>query len=203
MKTLKVYPDSINDRHIDIAVDALRDGHMVIYPTDTLYGIGVDALNNKAIEKICRLKDINPAKNTLAIVCEDISSAAQYARIDNPAFRILKQYLPGPYTFILPASNSLPKIFKERKTVGIRIPDNAIAHALVQHLGTPLMTTSVFERHSDTDITNPESLAMTFDSEVAVTIDGGDTLTTPSTVVDLTDSSAPVVVRQGAGSFEE
>ena len=135
MKSLKFYPTNINRRYIDETVSALRDGKLIIYPTDTLYAIGCDALNNRAIEKICRIKGINPAKQLLSIVCSDISQAAEYARIDNNAFRLMRSNLPGPFTFILPAATTLPKAFKGRHTVGVRIPDNDIARAIADALG--------------------------------------------------------------------
>lgn len=203
MRNLKVYRDSINQRFIEMAADALRQGHAVIYPTDSLYGIGVSATDGRAIDKLCRLKKLNPEKNTLSIVCDGLSMASNYARIDNRAYRVMKDYLPGPFTFILPASNTLPKVFKERKTVGIRIPDNPIATALVSALDAPLMTTSVYEYDDETDITEPESLALAFANDVAIVLDDGHGGSEPSTVVDLTDPTNPVVVRQGVGVFED
>ena len=151
MKMLKIYPGSINSRFIDEAVDVIRSGGIVIYPTDTLYALGCDALNNKAVEKLCRLKGINPDKQLLSVVCASLSQAAEYAKIDNRAFAYLKEYLPGPFTFVLPASSALPKIFKGRKTVGIRIPDNPITLALTEAAGGPLLSTSVAV---DSDIYN-------------------------------------------------
>jgi tRNA threonylcarbamoyl adenosine modification protein (Sua5/YciO/YrdC/YwlC family) len=203
MRNLKVYRDSINQRFIEMAADALRQGHAVIYPTDSLYGIGVSATDGRAIDKLCRLKKLNPEKNTLSIVCDGLSMASNYARIDNRAYRVMKDYLPGPFTFILPASNTLPKVFKERKTVGIRIPDNPIATALVSALDAPLMTTSVYEYDDATDITEPESLALAFANDVALVLDDGHGGSEPSTVVDLTDPTNPVIVRQGVGVFED
>ena len=143
MKTLRMYPSSLNDRYLDEAVEAMGRGEIIIYPTDTLYALGCDALNNGAIEKLCRVKGLNPQKQTLSIICDGLSMASEYARIDNEAFRILRTNLPGPFTFILPASTRLPKVFKGRRTVGVRIPDNAIARALAERLGHPVLSTSI------------------------------------------------------------
>ena len=201
MEILTIYPGSINERHIRRAAEALRDGRLVIYPTDSLYAIGCDALNQRAVRELCRLKGLNPDKNLLSIVCPDISEAAEYARIDNRAFRLLKQYLPGPVTFILPASTSLPKVFKGRKTVGIRIPDCDIACALAQALGNPLLTSSVDIASDNLDPAEPGSIALYYENDVDLVIDGGIRPTTPSTIVDLTDSTSPEIVRQGIGQF--
>ena len=143
MKLLKVFPENPNERYIELAAEAMRRGEIVIYPTDTLYAFGCDALNNNAIERICKLKGIKSDRTNLSIICEDLSQVAQYARLDNANFRLLKDNLPGPFTFILPALSKLPKAFKGRKTVGVRIPDNRIALALVEALGNPIMTSSV------------------------------------------------------------
>ena len=143
MTILKMYPTSLNEKYLDLAIDTLRSGGIIIYPTDTLYAIGCDALNNNAIERICKIKGINPQKTNLSIICHNLSQAAEYARIDNRAFKMLREYLPGPFTFLLPASTKLPKVFKGRKTVGVRIPDNTIPVTLAEMLGNPLLTTSV------------------------------------------------------------
>ena len=202
MDTLKVYAGSIDERATERAVEALRSGLCIIYPTDTLYALGCDALNNRAVERLCALKGINPAKQQLSIVCSDLSQAAEYARIDNHAFKVLRHYLPGPYTFVLPASTSLPKGFKGRKTVGVRIPDCEISRHLAAGLGRPLLTTSVAVDDDRYDATDAESLAWHFETIAALAIDGGEGATVPSTVVDLTDSADPRLLRQGAGDFE-
>lgn len=203
MKLLKIYPDNINDRHIAEVVETLRGGGIVIYPTDSLYAIGCDALNNSAIERICRLKGINPAKENLSVVCADISQASEYARIDNRAFSLLKRYLPGACTFLLPAATTLPKVFKGRKTVGVRIPDNAIARRLAEALGNPVLSTSIkWDRDAPDEGRDPESIALNYSGTVDCMIDGGDGALIPSTVVDCTDSSAPVVTRDGAVRFD-
>lgn len=200
MKILTIYPGSVNARHIAEAVERLRAGAIICFPTDTVYALGCDALNQRAIERLCRLKDINPDKNQLSVVCSGLSQASEYVRIDNAAYRIVKEYLPGPYTFVLPASTKLPKVFKGRKTVGLRIPDNDIAVALAEELGNPILTTSV-EVGEEWDSTNAESLVMCYGSDVSIVVDGGDGGTVPSTVVDLTDPSDPQVIRQGLGDF--
>lgn len=208
MKILTIYPGSVNDRHIAEAVGVLRDGGIIIYPTDTLYAFGCDALNNRAIERLCHLKGLNPAKNLLSVVCSDISQAAEYARIDNHAFRILKQYLPGPFTFILPSSTTLPKVFKGRKSVGIRVPDNEIALALARELGNPLMTSSIpLDDFADTgyvEAVDPRSVALKYENEgeIELAINGGEGSTEPSTVVDILDSTSPEIIRPGLGEFE-
>lgn len=201
MTILPMYPTSLNEKYLEHAVDTLRSGGIIIYPTDTLYAIGCDALNNNAIERICRIKGINPQKTELSIICHDISQAAEYARIDNRAFKMLKEYLPGPFTFLLPSSTRLPKVFKGRKTVGIRIPDNPIPAAIAGMLGNPILTTSV-EDDGEGSLIYPQSLAIQYDGSADLIIDGGEGNEIPSTIVDITDSPAPVIVRQGAGYID-
>lgn len=201
MTILPMYPTSLNEKYLEHAVDTLRSGGIIIYPTDTLYAIGCDALNNNAIERICRIKGINPQKTELSIICHDISQAAEYARIDKRAFKMLKEYLPGPFTFLLPSSTRLPKVFKGRKTVGIRIPDNPIPTAIAGMLGNPILTTSV-EDDGEGSLIYPQSLAIQYDGSADLIIDGGEGNEIPSTIVDITDSSAPVIVRQGAGYID-
>ena len=204
MKSLKFYPTNINRRYIDETVSALRDGKLIIYPTDTLYAIGCDALNNRAIEKICRIKGINPAKQLLSIVCSDISQAAEYARIDNNAFRLMRSNLPGPFTFILPAATTLPKAFKGRHTVGVRIPDNDIARAIADALGNPLLSTSVsIDRLEGYETVEPLSLAIQYEDTVDLLVDGGTGSTGQSTIVDCLDSSYPEISREWAGTLRQ
>ncbi len=204
MKSLKFYPTNINRRYIDETVSALRDGKLIIYPTDTLYAIGCDALNNRAIEKICRIKGINPAKQLLSIVCSDISQAAEYARIDNNAFRLMRSNLPGPFTFILPAATTLPKAFKGRHTVGVRIPDNDIARAIADTLGNPLLSTSVsIDRLEGYETVEPLSLAIQYEDTVDLLVDGGTGSTGQSTIVDCLDSSYPEITREGTGTLRQ
>lgn len=201
MKILKMYTSNINDRFMDEVVDTLRDGGIVIYPTDTLYAIGCDALKNSAIERICKIKGINPQRTNLSIVCSDISQASQYARIDNRAFQLLRENLPGAFTFILPAASTLPKVFKGRKTVGIRVPDNVIACEIASRLGNPILTTSIEWDDDPEDGCNPQAIAMKYEDMVDIVIDGGYGELTPSTVVDCTDSFAPEILREGKGEL--
>jgi tRNA threonylcarbamoyl adenosine modification protein (Sua5/YciO/YrdC/YwlC family) len=202
MQLLRIFPDSINERYIAQAVDALRSGQIILYPTDTVYALACDALNQRAIERLCRVKGINPDKQELSVVCADISQAADYARIDNLAFRALKQYLPGPFTFILPASTKLPKVFKGRKTVGVRVPNNAIARSIAETLGNPVLTSSA-SVDDDSDLPYAEAIAMHYGEVIALVVDGGECGTIPSTVIDLTDSSNPEIIRQGLGDFDQ
>ena len=205
MKALKVYPSNINMRFIAEAVNALKNGEVIAYPTDTFYALGCDALNNNAIEKICRIKDIDPRKEALSIVCADISSASEYARIDNRSFRYLRQYLPGPFTFILPTSTSLPKVFKGRKEVGIRIPDNPVALTLTAELGNPILSTTAIAHDEDflTPLSDPDSVVLASSPVISLLIDSGDTPGVESTIVSLIDSANPEIIRQGAGIFED
>jgi tRNA threonylcarbamoyl adenosine modification protein (Sua5/YciO/YrdC/YwlC family) len=203
MNIVKVYPDSINERHIDSAVEAMKHGEVIIYPTDTIYALGCDALNQRAIERLCRIKGINPDKQLLSIVCASLSQAAEYARIDNRAYRALKDYLPGAFTFILPAATTLPKAFKGRRSVGIRVPDNAIATMLAEKLGNPIMSTSIaFDYDEPIEAESPDAISMRYANDVELMIDGGEGSVEPSTIVDLLDSESPEVIRQGRGIFE-
>lgn len=200
MRILKMYPTSINGQYIDILVDAMRNGSLIAYPTDTMYAIGCDALNNKAIENICKIKGIDPRKQHLSITCAGLSQASEYAKIDNRAFAILKQYIPGPFTFILPTSTTLPKVFKGRRQVGIRIPDNPIARHLAEALGNPLLTTTAQWSDDNENITIPEAIADHYEPlGIEFVIDAGEGTTDLSTIVDLTDSDNPEIIRQGKG----
>ena len=200
MKLLKVFKDNPNERFMELAADVMRRGGVVIYPTDTLYALGCDALNNNAIEKICKLKGLKSEKTNLSIICEDLSEVAKYARLDNANFRLLKDNLPGPFTFILPALSKLPKAFKGRKTVGVRIPDNAVSAALVKALGNPIMTTSVPVGDEEDYFTEPELIAERYIADVEIVIDAGRGGLVPSTIGDCTGEE-PEVLRQGAGEL--
>ncbi len=202
MKIFKMYTSNINDRFMDEVIDTLTDGGIVIYPTDTLYAIGCNALNNSAIERICKLKGINPQRTNLSVVCSDISQASQYARIDNKAFQLLRENLPGAFTFILPAASTLPKVFKGRKTVGIRVPDNVIAREIASRLGNPILTTSIEWDDDPEDGCNPQAIAMKYEGMVDIVIDGGYGELMPSTIVDCIDSSAPEIIREGKGKLK-
>lgn len=199
MKILKVFENNPNPKFLDMAVEALRDGDIVIYPTDSLYAIGCDALNNSAINKICKLKGINPDKTNLSIICNGISMVAEYARFDNRQFKVLKTNLPGPFTFILPSSSSLPKVFKGRKTVGIRVPENNVAVELVRRLGNPILSTTISYTDDDYAV-NPELIAETYADSAAYLLDGGDGGLIPSTVVDMTSGELEIV-REGKGDL--
>lgn len=199
MRILKIFPENPNDKFISWAVNALTKGEIIIYPTDTLYAFGCDALNNNAIEKICALKQIKSDKTNLSIICNDIAQAAEYARIDNEAFQIMRKNLPGPFTFILPALSKLPKAFKGRKTVGIRIPDNNITKALVEELGHPIMTASIPFEDED-EGTEAELIAQNYTNTVELVIDGGRGKIIPSTVVDCVENEFEII-RQGKGQL--
>lgn len=196
---LKIYNENPNPREIEKAVSALRDGGIVVYPTDTLYGMGCDALNVRAVEKICDLKGINPQKSNLSIICNDLSAISEYARVDTPTFKLMKRNLPGPFTFILPTTSSLPKIYKNKKTVGIRIPDNPVIREIARMLGNPVLSTSVKDEGEEIEYTtDPDLIHEKWSDIVDIVIDGGFGGIEPSTVVDCT-SDEPVIVRQGKG----
>ena len=203
MKRVRIYEEKPSEAEIDKAVKVLRDGGIVIYPTDTVYALGCDALNVRAVERICQIKGINPQKVNLSIICRELSWVSEYAKLSNLYFKLLKRNLPGAFTFILPTSSSLPKIYKNRKTVGIRIPDNAITLALVEALGNPLLTTSVAIDEEEPEYgTDPELIAERYESVADLMIDGGEGGTIPSTTVDCTGDE-PVVLREGKGELEE
>lgn len=196
---IKIYPENPNPKEIDKVVRVLQDGGLVIYPTDTVYAIGCDALNVRAVEKICRMKGVNPQKSDLSIICYDLSNLSEYAKVSNAAFKLMKKNLPGPFTFILPTSNELPKIYKNRKEVGIRVPDNLIIRTLVKELGNPILTMSV--RHDDEMIeysTDPELIYEKYENQVDMVIDGGYGGMEPSTVINCTTDDFEVI-RQGKG----
>lgn len=199
---LKIYPENPHPRVIEKVVGVLRDGGLVIYPTDTVYAIGCDALNVRAVEKICQMKGVNPQKSNLSIICYDLSNLSEYAKVSNSAFKLLKKNLPGPFTFILPTSSELPKIYKNRKEVGIRIPDNNIVRTLVKELGNPILTMSV--RESDDMLeyaTDPELICEKYEDMVDIIIDGGYGGLEASTVVDCTTDDFEII-RQGKGILE-
>lgn len=197
MKTIKIWSDSPSERQLDEIVSTLEAGEIMVFPTDTLYAIGCDALNVKAIDRICRIKGINPEKSNLSIICSDISMAAEYCRIENFGFRLLRDYTPGPFTFLFRASSSLPKAFKGRKVVGIRIPDCRIDLEIVKRLGRPVMTTSIEYEEEDYAI-NQDLIAEAYSSKADLFVEGEEGSTEPSTIVDCTGSE-PEIVRQGKG----
>ena len=197
---IKLYNENPNPRELEKVVSVLKDGGIVIYPTDTLYSMGCDALNVRAVEKICDLKGINPQKSNLSIICNDLSAISEYAKVDTPTFKLMKRNLPGPFTFILPTTSSLPKIYKNKKTVGIRIPDNLIIREIVEMLGNPVLGTTVkLEEDEEIEyITDPELIHEKWEGIVDIVIDGGFGGIEPSTVVDCT-SDEPEITRQGKG----
>lgn len=199
MKSLRIYPGNINMRFIDEAIEALEDGQLIIYPTDTLYALGCDATNQRAIEHVCRLKDIDPRRQHLAIMCADLSQAARFAHIDNNAFDVMRRNLPGPFTFILPPASTLPKAFKGRKEVGVRIPDDDIARCLAESLGRPLLTTSLVVDDIDTEEYHLAmmEIADSYSADVALLIDSGARREIPSAIVNLMDSTSPEILREG------
>lgn len=196
---LKLHPENPQGRHIDRALSVVRDGGVIIYPTDTVYGIGCSIYNARAIEKIYEIKRQDRSK-PFSFICSDLSHISEYARVSNQSFRLMKQLIPGPYTFILPASRlkQLPKsLISKRKTVGIRVPKNNISLSLVKGLEHPLLSASIANDRGEI-ISDPEIIKRQYESVVDLILDGGMSLVELSTILDLTDER-PVVVRQGAG----
>lgn len=200
---LSIHPENPQPRLIQQVVDCLKSGGVIIYPTDTIYGIGCDIFQEKAVEKVCRIKGINPKKANFSFICRDLSHLSDYTRnISNPLFRMLKNTLPGPYTFIMQASREVPRIMKNKKnTVGIRVPNHKICEEILQILDHPIMSTSL---PMDVDVeyyTDPEVMEEHFGNLVDLVIDGGAGNIIPSTVVDCT-GDVPELIREGAGVFE-
>lgn len=199
---VKIYNENPNPKEIQKVVNVLKSGGLVIYPTDTVYGLGCDIKNSKALEKIAKIKGIKIDKAKLSFICDDLSHLSIYVKqIDTPTFKILKRALPGPYTFILPGSTNLPKVFKKKKTVGIRIPNNNIIRTLVSELGNPIVSTSI---RDDDDIleytTDPELIFEKWWNLVDLVIDGGYGGNQGSTIIDLTENQ-PKIIREGKGSL--
>ncbi len=197
---IKVWNDNPTEDQIDNVIKVLKDGGLAIIPTDTLYGLVCDALNSKAIEKLCRVKGLNPDKSNLSIICSDLSMASSYSKINNEAFRIIKENTPGPFTFLLKSSSQLPKAFKGRKTVGIRIPDCLTARMVAEQLGNPIMTTSI-DFETDDFARNVELISENYDGIVDVIIEGEEGMTEYSTIVDLT-TDEPTIIREGKGELQ-
>lgn len=199
---IKIYPDNPNERELEKAVAILRDGGTLIYPTDSVYAMGCDALNVRGVEKIYKYRGVEAQKALLSIICYDLSNISEYARVSNNQFKILKKNLPGPFTFILEASNRLPKLYKMRKTVGIRVPDNNIIRTLVKMLGDPILTASIKDEDEVIEYTtDPELIFEKYQNQVDAVIDGGFGKNNPTTVVDLTGDE-PEIIRQGIGILE-
>ena len=197
MKTVKIWNDSPSEKQLSEICKELDNGSIAIMPTDTLYGICCDALNVKAIERICKVKGINPDKAHLSILCSDISMAAEYSKIGNNEFRLMKDNTPGPFTFLLKSSSSLPKVFKGRKTVGIRIPDCALPRQIAERLGRPLLSTSIKFEDEDYAI-SPDLIAENYEGRVDLFIEGDEGGVVYSTIVDCTGDE-PEITREGKG----
>lgn len=195
MESIKIYNDKIAENQIDEITRILKEGGIIILPTDTLYAIACDALNPKAIEKVCKLKGINPEKTNLSILCNDISMVSDYAKFDNYAFRLLKVNTPGPFTFLFRSSSSLPRAFKGRKTVGVRIPDNETVRKIVAALGNPLLSTSILFPDEDYAI-NPDLIEEEYQDKVDFLIKGEEGSIIPSAIVDCTGADAEII-REG------
>jgi tRNA threonylcarbamoyl adenosine modification protein (Sua5/YciO/YrdC/YwlC family) len=211
---LQLHPVNPQPRNIKMVIECLLEGGVIIYPTDTIYGLGCDIFQHKAVERICRIKQVDPAKAQLSFICYDLSDLSNYTKsISTPLYRLLKTYLPGPYTFILPASKQVPKILKSRKdTIGLRVPDNTIARSLIKELQHPILSSSlpggVYAHDQGASValrveeyTDPEIINEKFGSQVDIVIDGGIGGMVPSTVVDCTGDE-PVVIRKGLGEWE-
>ncbi len=200
----KLYSKNNNPKNLNEILRVLNEGGLIIYPTDTMYAIGCHALKERAIERICKIKGINPQKNNLSIICYDLSNISEYAKIDNVTFKLMKRNLPGAFTFIVPTGSRLPKIFKNRKEVGIRIPDNPIIQEICRLLEAPILTTTLpYDETEEIEYyTVPELIDEKFGSEVDIVIDGGIGGIEPSTVVKCTDGEYEIV-RQGIGWLNE
>jgi tRNA threonylcarbamoyl adenosine modification protein (Sua5/YciO/YrdC/YwlC family) len=200
---LHLHPVNPQPRNIRTIVECLLDGGVIVYPTDTIYGLGCDIFQSKAIERICRIKGVDPAKARLSFICHDLSDLSNYTKsISTPLYRLLKTYLPGPYTFILPASKQVPKILKSRKdTIGLRIPDNVIARSLIRELGHPILSSSLPGEMVE-EYTDPEMIEEKFGRLVDIVVDGGIGGILPSTIIDCTGDE-PVLIRKGLGPWEE
>ena len=206
MQTYKLYANNPNPRILQDIAQVIRDGGVVIYPTDSVYAIGCDALNQRAVERIYQYRKEEAREGALSIICRDISQANEYTRISKEQFKLMHRHVPGPFTFILEAGLRLPKVFRSRKTVGIRIVDNKILQALLEELGTPLLTTSL-KAPVDADdadavsyMTDPFLIEEAFQHQADILIDGGYGEDNPSTVVDLTGEE-PMILRQGVGAL--
>jgi tRNA threonylcarbamoyl adenosine modification protein (Sua5/YciO/YrdC/YwlC family) len=200
---IRIYNENPNEREIDKVVKVLQKGGIIIYPTDTVYGLGCDITNTKAMERVAQLKGLKLDKANFSFICYDLSNLSDYVKqIDTPAYKILKKALPGPYTFILPSSTNLPKAFKNKKTVGIRIPDNNIIRELVKKLGNPIVSTSIYDEDDLLEYTSdPELIFEKWENKVDIVIDGGYGSNIPSTVVDLSEGEI-TILREGLGSVE-
>ena len=200
---IKIFEENPNEREIEKVVAVLKKGGIIIYPTDTVYGIGCDITNTKAMGKIAKIKGVKLTKANFSFICYDLSNLSDYVKqIDTPTYKILKKALPGPYTFILPGNNNLPKAFKNKKTVGIRIPDNAIIRELVKGLGNPIVSTSIYDEDDLIEYaTDPELIFEKWRNKVDIVIDGGYGGNIPSTVIDLSEDEI-TILREGKGEID-
>ena len=202
---LPIHPKNPNPRNVRIVLDCLQNGGVVVYPTDTVYGMGCDIYNTKAVERICRIKGVKPEKSNFSFICSDLSHISEYAKnLDTPTYKAMRKALPGPFTFILEANSNVPKLFKSsKKTVGIRVPDNTICLELVKELGNPIMSTSI---HDEDEIieytTDPELIHEKYKDIVDIVIDGGYGNQEPSTIVDCSKGGFDII-RQGIGRLED
>jgi tRNA threonylcarbamoyl adenosine modification protein (Sua5/YciO/YrdC/YwlC family) len=199
---IRLHPVTPQARHIKTIVECLLDGGIIIYPTDTIYGLGCDIFQKKGVERICRIKHIEPEKAQLSFVCHDLSDLSKYTKsISTPLYRTLKNFLPGPYTFILPANNEVPKILhNKKKTIGLRIPENVIAHTIIEQLGHPILSASLPGEMVE-EYTDPELIFEKFEKLVDIVIDGGPGGMVPSTIIDCTTEPYQLI-RQGLGEWE-
>lgn len=199
---VKIYPENPNEKQLLKVVEVLRNGGVIIYPSDTVYALGCDISNTKAMERVAKIKGIKLEKNKFSFVCNDLSHLSDYVKpIDNRIFKLLKRALPGPYTFILPAINNLPKGFKKRKTVGIRVPDNNITREIIGLLGSPIVSTSIHDEDEVIEYTtDPELIYEKWQDLVDLVVDGGYGDNIASTVVDVSDGE-PEIIREGKGSL--
>ena len=199
---IKLYNKNNSIETLQTIADTLNDGGIIIYPTDTMYAMGCHALKERPIERICKLKKIDPRKHHLSIICYDLSNISEYAKVSNTTFKLMKRNLPGPFTFLLETSSRMPdKALEKRHTIGIRIPDNSIPRAIVERLGVPMLTSSVLDDEEVEYLTDPELIEERYGRDVDLVIDGGMGDTVPTTVVDLTDED-PVVLRDGKGELQ-
>ena len=200
---IKIYEDKPNEAAIAKVVKVLKEGGLIIYPTDTVYGLGCDITNTKALERIAKIKGVKLEKANFSFICSDLSNLSDYVKqIDTSTFKILKRALPGPYTFILPGNNNLPREFKKKTTVGIRVPDNSIALEIVRQLGNPIVTTSIRDEDDVIEYTtDPELIFEKWQNLVDMVIDGGYGDNVASTIIDLSGHE-PEVIREGKGSLD-
>ena len=198
---IKLYEDNPNPNQIRRIVEVLRNGGIIIMPTDTLYAFACNIFNQQGVEAISKIKNKDLRKSNLSFICSEMSQISEFAKMDDRAFKLMKKNLPGPFTFILEGSTKLPKLFKNKKVVGIRMPENNIVLEIVRELGNPLMTSSIFQNEDTEYISNPELIDEAYGRQVDLVIDGGEGGSVPSTIVDCTGDE-PLIVREGAGELK-